>query len=100
LDDRPNETMVSKWYLQAYFTLATSRPVGMGIAYIPLSEIQAYVNMLPLIGTVDEFIRIIRALDLHFVSFQEAKRKAQKASANRSTKKPNNLRQGKGRHHG
>lgn len=62
-------------YLDAFWILNTSRQNTFGIGYIPLTEIEAFCRMFPVLD-VPSFVTIIRHMDRLFVDFQNEKHKA------------------------
>lgn len=63
--------------LDAFWLLNTSRQNGFDVGYIPLTEIEAFCRMFPVID-VPGFVVIIRHMDRLFVEFHQEKRKAEK----------------------
>lgn len=60
------------WLLDAYQFLDPLRKenVGMGgvvRGFIPVSEIVAYANAFPLLVELDEFVNVIRAVDVEYI---------------------------------
>ena len=53
----------------AFNTLSASRPVGMAVGYIPVSEMVCYASVIGYEAVAD-FIYIMRALDSVFVKHQ------------------------------
>lgn len=61
LDELPVSDFSYEWYINAYKTLRFSKNENN---VIPLSEILAYANNFDLIGTKDEFVKVVRSLDV------------------------------------
>lgn len=65
--DMPEVWPEVAWYLEAFNELTWSRPVGMGIGYIPISEVVAWADANG-VEDVALLIRHIRALDAVYVA--------------------------------
>lgn len=67
IDERPElfDDLLDVW--EGFVLLSPSRQSGMGMGYIPLAEIKAYLE---LFGTydVERFVRLIRHVDREFVN--------------------------------
>lgn len=74
---KPPPTFLNRWYLDAFFTLNPSRQSGMGIGYIPFTEIASYANNIGHIEEdVQDFVFVIQAMDSAYV--EEVNRKKKK----------------------
>lgn len=63
------------WYVEAFRSLANSRPVGMGLGPIPLSEIEAYVRLFGLVDDdLERFVHLIHALDAVYLKWANRKK--------------------------
>ena len=63
-------------YWNAFFTLVWSRPIGMAIGYIPLSEITQYALILGYddMESLERFIYLIQSMDEVYVEAQQSKK--------------------------
>lgn len=61
LDEIPSNDFSYEWYYKAYSTLRYSKGDN---GFIPLSEILSYTDHFKLIGSKDEFLDVIRGLDV------------------------------------
>ncbi len=72
LDDRPVLHPVHLELWEAFSVLSSSRPVGFGVGYIPLTEMVCYATVIGY-ERVTDFVSIMRALDSVFVKHQNDK---------------------------
>ena len=56
------------WFLNAFATLSSGRPIGMAPGPIPLADVVTYWRAVGRVGTLREFIGVIRALDAEFLA--------------------------------
>ena len=76
LDHVPEEDYTYSWFVSAYYTLSNSRNESGGI---PLSELKIYADNFGLIGSFEEFVSIIYALNhAHNVAQQNEREKKSK----------------------
>lgn len=69
MDSEPELDAEVVWFIQAFYQLGASRPLGYGVlGSIPLSEMVVYWNHVGRIGPIDEFIDVIQMLDAEFLS--------------------------------
>lgn len=59
-------------YIKAFNTLHNCRSVGMGANPILLTEIECYIRLYNVLRPL-EFIRVIKAMDLEFLKYEERK---------------------------
>ena len=52
-----------EYVVEAFFVLGLSRPIGLGIGAIPLTEIRAYLALMPVAHDDDVFSRLIITMD-------------------------------------
>lgn len=67
-----------RWYLEAFSFLSSGRPVGLGPGPIPLQDMLIYAEHLGLVGRMDTFLRVMRALDIGYLQWTADKSKQQK----------------------
>lgn len=72
--ERPDLPKEFEWLMEAFWVLHSSRQSGMGIGYIPLTEIKAYAEMFD-VPDVRMLVGCIRALDRIFVERESEKAK-------------------------
>jgi len=60
------DTILDTPYVEAFYMLDSSRPVGFGLGMIPLSEITNLWDRIEL-GDEEEFIRIIQGADMAYI---------------------------------
>lgn len=64
------------FYLQAFFVLESERQIGFGVAPIPITKIIQYAEYLGYTkDTMQDFVEIIRQLDVFVVGFYAEKNK-------------------------
>ena len=69
LSDKPKYDFTVQWYLDAFSSLSMSRQMGMGLGYIPFSEIAKYAEIIGHIeDDVQDFIQIVQAMDSAYLS--------------------------------
>ena len=74
--DKPELSPELLEYEDAFWILNTSRTIGFdAIGYIPLTEIEAFCRLFPVLD-VPKMVSIIRHMDRLFVDFHNEKRKA------------------------
>ena len=61
LDEMPVYDFSYDWYLKIYSILRLSKSEN---GYIPLSEILVYTDHFEIIGSKEEFVQVIRGLDI------------------------------------
>jgi hypothetical protein len=80
-DSLKKKPKVHPWlspYWEAWLDLSASRPIGLGIGAIPISEMKAYCELLkvPWLDDLEEmhfFLRLIRAVDSVYLDKQNKK---------------------------
>ena len=82
LKNRPFLTTWTLSYYRAFRVLQDSRPSGMGIGMIPLSEMVAYCDLYAItdLDERDRFVTMMKALDEAYVGFLNEKRDAKNAA--------------------
>lgn len=73
-DDEPDCPEYWQEYLDAFWLLNTSRPVGFGLGYIPLSEVEVFCRMFD-IADAQGFVIVIRHLDRIYIEYQRERQK-------------------------
>ena len=78
LDEEPLLNSESTLYWEMFTTLSNSRAMGMGVGFIPLSEIVSYCILHDIddADVIDELIKIINSIDGHYVKLQQDKQKS------------------------
>jgi len=88
LDDMPVYDFSYDWYVNAYSIIRYSKNES---GHIPLSEILAYANNFDLIGTKEEFVRVIRSLDItenkHFSEKEEKEKESKEKNQHKTNVK-------------
>ncbi len=93
LDEMPDVPPPVAWVREAFWVLNSSRSVGFGVGFIPLTEIEAYVRLFEVERRV-WFVTVIRELDEIYMDRQRAK------DQNAREKAKNHGGTGKAQHHG
>ena len=73
LDDRPEGTIDTQSYLDAFYTVSHFRVSGMGVNPLNLENIISYHTHINPYGELAEFIRILIACDRVFIKFHNDK---------------------------
>ena len=65
--EKPEHSIWTSYYLQAFYRLTSSRQSGMGLGYIPYSEISKYYYDFN-VEDLEKFVTIIQATDRAYVA--------------------------------
>jgi len=72
LAERPELQPYHYEYIKGFYFLSSSRSIGMGIGYIPMSEYFRYCEFYE-IDDPEMFIEIVRAMDQRYVQLANEK---------------------------
>lgn len=80
LDDRPSLYPDLRLDYEAFIVLSSSRPVGMAVMAIPISEIKSYMDMFGISSLSERklFLRRIKIMDGIYMDYINAQEKAKK----------------------
>lgn len=94
-----HDDLIPVWI--TWHNMNASRPVGMGVGMVPLSEIAAELDEMGLIGAMrSRWLRLLRAMDVAFVSLQNEKKEERRANLDSRTadrRKPDGAGRGAGK---
>jgi hypothetical protein len=75
LKDEPVLNYAESHYMRVFTDLSRSRPVGMGVSAIPISEIKAYCEMFGITDLNEraDLLHIIQQMDEEFMNYCNSK---------------------------
>lgn len=76
LIERPQLRWHNRFYLESFYVLSNSRPIGMSAGPIPVSEVLAYCQMHGDFNPSERlrFLEVIRSLDAEYMAHVNAKK--------------------------
>jgi hypothetical protein len=74
------------WYIKAFDLLTSSRTINDGVNRIPIESLFLYSEKIGIIGTLEEFIYIIREMDSVYIKHAEDKIELARKKASKNGK--------------
>jgi len=85
LDDEVQLTDTAIWYINVFELLTRERNLGTNLEHIPPSILFNYADRFELIGSLEEFIKVVCSMDDIYLKYQsdENKKRQQRESSKR-----------------